>query len=233
MSGNALGGGVSAADVADAEPMAADLAGAEQALTAAADNALRASMANGTCEATSAALEMHRAAASEAVAAEARATRDKLKERRKKQSQKQRKAHAGAMQALATLQTARSSADADALQAAVTSAVSHQGELTALDEEVCVAQDMLAAVSIASAPAAPRVIELSMDDLSAATDQFAESRVVGTGGFGKVYTAEVTDSLPMAGGGRLAVKRASDGLNLTDVRMEVAILQDSASIRIY
>ena len=90
-------------------------------------------------------------------------------------------------------QTAQSSADAGALQAALASALSHEGELHALDEELSVAKDVLAAVSIASAPAepdAPRVIELSIDDLSAATDQFAEERVVGTGGFGTVYAAD-------------------------------------------
>jgi interleukin-1 receptor-associated kinase 1 len=212
-SDDALGGGASAAvDVADVMR------------TAAADNALCAAMADGTCDGLSAALEIHHAAASDAVTAEARAMRDTLKARRKKHSQKERKAHAGAMQALATLQTARCTADADALQAALTSAAGHEGDLLALQQEVSVAQGMLAAVSMAADPDAPRVIELSVDDLNVATDHFADKRIVGMGGFGKVYAAEAIASLQVAGGGRLAVKRANDGLDLTDVRMEMAIL---------
>jgi hypothetical protein len=200
---------------------------ADAALISAADDALRAAMADGAYEAVSAALEAHRATASEAVIGEARVMRDKLRERRKKQSQKQRRAHAGAMQALATLQSAQDKLDADTLHVALESAAGHEGELPALQDEVSSAQGLLASLSLdvsQAAPAAPRVVELSPDELSAATDQFTAQRVVGMGGFGQVYVADAIPSLVQAAG-RLAVKRASAGLDLQDLLGEVKILQ--------
>jgi interleukin-1 receptor-associated kinase 1 len=166
--------------------------------------------------------------------------RDKLRERRKKQSKQQRRAHAGAMQALATLQSAQDQPDADTLHAALEAAAGHTRELPALEEEMSAAQGRLASLSLAALPtadsdaAAPRVVELSADQLSAATDGFAETRVVGTGGFAQVYVADAMPSLPRvaADGGRLAVKRANAGLDLQDLRAEVTILQAGEHARL-
>ena len=62
--------------------------------------------------------------------------------------------------------------------------------------------------------------------LTAATNGFAESLIIGTGGFGKVYAASTLAALPAARQhSRVAVKRANAGLELQDVRKEVEILQ--------
>ena len=227
VSSHAPGGDASGSGTCDVTDSAAPSA------RSAADDALRAAMADGALETIMAALETHRVVASEAVVAEARAMRDK---RRKKQSQKQRRAHAGAMQALATLQSAQHSPDASTLHTALDAAAGHVGQLPALDEQVTAAQGLLASMSLEGPPAAsseaaapPRAIELSTDELSTATDHFADERIIGMGGFGKVYAADTIASLTvnnLVHGDRLAVKRANSGLAMADVRAEMRILQD-------
>lgn len=209
-----------------------------------ADEALMRGMADGEYEALASALEMHHAAASESVLAEARALRDKLKDRRKKQSQKQRRAHGGAMVAMAQLQTAQRHADPAVLEAALNLAAGHTSELPALVPEAEAARAMLASLSSASpsetsgdrsgehavcssAAQGLTAVELCTDDVMAATDNFSAGRVVGTGGFGKVYAADVMASLPSMARQhpRVAVKRADTAFELHDVQTEIRILQ--------
>jgi soluble lytic murein transglycosylase-like protein len=136
------------------------------------------------------------------------------------------------MVAMAALQTAQRQPDAAALQAALSLAAEHtgEGELAILGDEVNAARAMLASmtvVEVADPPAqTPNAVELSTDVLTAATEGFAESRVVGSGGFGKVYTASTLAVLAVARHhSRVAVKRANAGLELQDLRKEVEILQ--------
>ena len=194
---------------------------ADPAASLEADKALRAAAATGDLETLAAALEAHRAAASEAVVAEARALRDKLKEKRKKQSQKLRKAHGEAMAAHGALQTAQEAQDAGALQSALATAAPLRAALPALDEEVEVAQATLESLNLAApegggrggrgrggrgrggrgaaAPPPPpervTAVELTLAELDAATDGFAAARLIGSGGFGNVYAADAMASL--------------------------------------
>ena len=201
-------------------------------------------MAAGELEGLSAALEEHRAFASEDVLREARASRDRLKERRKQKSQRQRRSHAGAMAALSRLQGCV--ADADALRAGIAAAEAHAGELSALDEELAAARARLEGLSIdhqpehstasAAAPASEAAPlagseeasrEFELEELQQATAGFDRSRLIGRGGFGQVFLGEAPASLAARQQlQRVAVKRADlSKLELSDLHREVAILR--------
>ena len=228
------GGGASSS--AEEPPSASIVATADE--SAAADRALQMAMETGDYETLAAALESHSAIASDSVRAEARALRDKLREKRKKQSQKQKRAHAGAMQALATLQAARGGADAQVLQLALAGAESHAAELPeALDQELSAARERLDALALEAPPAAVdgpalmAAVVLTLEELRTATDDFDRSREVGSGGFGKVFCADSVPSLALQNRpanlrqARLAIKRANQGLELTDLLTEIEILK--------
>ena len=173
------------------------------ALQAAADAALRQALAaEGDYDAVSAALEAHREHASEAVLTEARAVRERLHRRRKKESQKLRRAHAQVMEAHAAGDPASAAA----------------GNETA-DE-------------VAGEGAATAAVELPLSELSAATGGFGEQKLIGSGGYGRVFYADTLPSLPPeAVPPRLrhlpvAVKRAKSGAHeLADLQREVSVLQ--------
>ena len=73
----------------------------------------------------------------------------------------------------------------------------------------------------------------SLAELQAATDGFSDARLVGRGGFGHVYKAEALASLrpelrpPALREYLPAVKRAFAGVDLRDLKQEVAILQSA------
>jgi len=224
-----------------AAPVAPPSSGATIAETASAsDAALRDAITAGEFEGLSAALEVHRALASEEVLREARTLRDRLKERRKQKSQRQRRLHAGAMEALTRLQGCAT--DADALLAGITAAEAHAGELPALDTELAAARARLEGLSIghsaamAAAPASeaarPARSEdvsraLELDELVQATRGFDEGRLIGSGGFGQVFLGEALPSLGACDRlQRVAVKRADQSkLELSDLHREVEILR--------
>ena len=202
---------------------------------AVADEALRLSVAGGEYEALARSLEEHSQHASEAVLAEARAARNRLKERRKKESIRLRKQHAGAMGALQQLHGLSTMAAVDELRERLQSAEHHAGTLTALDEELEVVRARLQGLtpveSVASGP-----VELTLDQLLAGTDGFASSKLVGSGGFGKVF--EGTLLLPSLPAGAVplelhhlpvAVKKARSGYSASELQglhREVAILRE-------
>ena len=81
-------------------------------------------------------------------------------------------------------------------------------------------------VSSPTAEAAPHrgAVELTAAEVSTATEGFADARVIGTGGFGKVYVAEPMPSLPLE---RLAVKRADERTRRVLVPRTSAAVRDS------
>jgi len=196
------------------------------AASATADAALRQSIEMSVYEGLVAALEAHGASATEAMRAEARAARDKLRAKRKNQSQKLRRAHATAMEALAALQSARGGSDAGALRLALARAESHAAALPGLEEEASAARERLDALALLGPPAvaaAQGSAELCLGELLVSTADFAEERVIGRGGFGKVFLGEPILRLQRQ---RVAVKRADLGkLELSDLEQEVAILR--------
>ena len=228
-----------------AAPAKPPSSGGASATKPASDAALRDAMAAGDLDGLSAALEEHRAFASEDVLRETRALRDRLKERRKQKSQRLRRSHPGAMEALARLQGCAS--EADALREGIAAAEALAGELPALDAELTAARARLEELSIghsaasAAAPAselasaeAGQAVELTVEDLAATTGGFADQNQIGSGGFGRVYLA-AADKLPLASLPAhmrhlsLAVKRAksyhSGGL-LGKLKGEVKMLKD-------
>ena len=181
-------------------------------------------------------LDKHRAAASEPVVSAARLVRDRIKEKRKQASLKQRKSHASVMQSLGQLQSAN---EVSAIRAAVASAERHIGTMPALDLELASArarlESMTAACPSAALGSSPRAVRLGLEELSAATEGFSESRLVGSGGFSQVYQVAFIPSIPQASVPRelrhlpLAIKRATSVKNmdeLADLQREVTILQD-------
>jgi serine/threonine protein kinase len=88
----------------------------------------------------------------------------------------------------------------------------------------------------AAPPTAPTAVELSLDDLSRATDGFAGGKQIGAGGFGRVFVA-AAEKLPLdhplsalpahLRQAPLAVKRARSGRQsgLTRALMEVKLLK--------
>jgi hypothetical protein len=204
-----------------------------------ADAALQLSLAGGEYDALARSLEEHWQHASEAVLVVARAARDRLKERRKKESVRLRKQHGGAMGALQQLQGLSPMAAADALRESLQSAAPHAGSLPALDEELEVVRVRLEGLAAgAAAPleaVASGAVALTLEQLRAATDGFASSKLVGSGGFGKVFAGTLLPSL-LAGAVPLelrnlpvAVKKARSGHSageLQGLQREVTILRE-------
>jgi hypothetical protein len=209
------------------------------AKAALADPALRLSVAGGEYEALARSLEEHSQHASEAVLAEARTARDRLKERRKKESVRLRKQHAGAMSALQQLQGLSTMVAADALKESLQSAEHHVGILPALDKELEVVRARLEGLPAgATAPletVASGAVELSLKQLQAATDGFASSKLVGSGGFGQVFAGTwlpslSTEAVPLELHDLpVAVKKAHSGHSASELQglhREVAILRE-------
>ena len=192
---------------AAAHTEAAQAAPLSAAAVAAADEALRMAMALAQYEPLARALEQHSAQASEGVSAEAQALRERLHSKHKKESQKLRRAHAVEMEALGGMS---SLSLIDAPQAAAAAAAPPAGFTTQ--------------------PAA--AIALTLAELAAATSGFGKQNLIGSGGYGRVFSAETLPSLPPeALPPRLrhlpvAVKRAKSGThNLADLQREVSVLQ--------
>ena len=82
--------------------------------------------------------------------------------------------------------------------------------------------------------AAPSVFAVQLTDLVDATDNFAQERRIGKGGFGEVFCAEAIASLvpekqpPGLQARRMAVKRASAAIERRDLECEVTMLQSCA-----
>ena len=166
-----------------------------------------------------------------AAALEERRARDKLKEARKRESQRLRKAHGAAMGALKSLDTADSPS---ALRAGIAAARPHVGALPALAEEVSAAESKLETLSVAEPAAAAfaRPVELALSDLTAATDGFADGKLIGSGGFSHVYEASADLHLSLAAPPQLrhlplVVKRAKSGQSggLSRAELEVKLLK--------
>jgi hypothetical protein len=209
------------------------------ARAAVADEALRLLIAGGEYETLARSLDEHSQHASEAVLAEARTARDRLKERRKKESVRLRKQHAGAMGALQQLHGLSTMASADALKESLQTAKRHAGMLPALDEELEVVrarlEGLIAGATAPLATVASGAVELTLDLLRAATDGFASSKLVGSGGFGQVFAGTLLSSL-LAGAVLLelhhlpvAVKKAQSGHSASELQglhREVTILRE-------
>ena len=96
-------------------------------------------------------------------------------------------------------------------------------------------ESLSVAPSAAAAAPPERVtaVELTLAELQAATDGFSDARKIGRGGFGHVYAAEALASLrpalrpPALREYRPVVKRALAGVDLRDLKQEVAILQSA------
>ena len=148
------------------------------------------------------------------------------------------------MEALARLQGCAT--DADALRAGIAAAAAHAGELPALDTELKAARARLEGLSTghstasaatpaseaaplagsqtsrtldaqAAAPLPVAAVSLTLAELAAATGGFGEQKLIGSGGYGCVFSADALPSLPPeAVPPRLrhlpvAVKRAKSG----------------------
>jgi len=184
--------------------------------SAAADEALRVAMAAAQYEGLVGAIEEHHALASEDVLAEARAMRERLHKKRKQESQKLRRKHAAEMK----------------MQASLSKLSLH--EVTQSPPATGSASAEAARAS--EAPEAPSVppaaVALTLAELAAATDGFGEQRLIGSGGYGNVFTADALSSLrPEAlplwlRHKPVAVKRAKSGVHdLADLQREVSVLQ--------
>ncbi|EOD26233.1 hypothetical protein EMIHUDRAFT_73631, partial [Emiliania huxleyi CCMP1516] len=138
------------------------------------------------------------------------------------------------MGALKSLDTADSPS---ALRAGIAAARPHVGALPALAEEVSAAESKLGELSVAAAPAAAeaavaRPVEIALSDLTAATDGFAEGKLIGSGGFSHVYEASADLHLSLAAPPQLrhlplVVKRAKSGQSggLSRAELEVKLLK--------
>ncbi|EOD29458.1 hypothetical protein EMIHUDRAFT_468558 [Emiliania huxleyi CCMP1516] len=203
---------------------------ADAAAIAAADEALQQAVAAGSYEGMASALEACSGLASPAVLAAARRARDKLKEARKRDSQRLRKAHGAAMGALKSLDTAEGPS---ALRAGIAAAKAHVGVLPALAEEVSAAESRLDLLSVAADEAVvARPVEIALSDLAAATDGFADGKLIGSGGFSHVYEASADLHLSLAAPPQLrhlplVVKRAKSGQSggLSRAELEVKLLK--------
>ena len=72
-------------------------------------------------------------------------------------------------------------------------------------------------------------MELTLDELRAATDGFASSRLIGSGGFGKVYAGSLEAAPLQLLNLPLAVKKAQSGRSASELQAmhrEVAILRE-------
>ena len=191
----------------------ADADAERDARSAAADEGLRAAMATNEYDALAKALELHCSVASEATLAEARAQRDRLNKKRKKESQRLRKAHAEAMEA----------------HAEATEAVGAEAA-----EDAPVFRSLASPPAPKAAAAAPvGAVALPLDELSAATCDFGDAKLIGSGGYGQVFLAEKLPSLPASAVPEnvrhlpFAVKRAKAGAHLlSDLKREVSVLRE-------
>ena len=187
------------------------------ASSAAADEALRVAIAAAQYEGLVGAIEEHHARASEGVLAEARAMRERLHKKRKQESQKLRRKHAAEMEMQASLSKL-------SLHEVTQSPPAAAGSASA------------AAAPASEAPEAPSAppaaVALTLAELTAATDGFGEQRLIGSGGYGRVFTADALPSLRPAAlplwlrHKPVAVKRAKSGVHdLADLQREVSVLQ--------
>ena len=209
---------VSGSAEADNEVLAAagDEDVASPAPSAAADEALRVAMAAAQYEGLVGAIEEHHARASEGVLAEARAMRERLHKKRKQESQKLRRKHAAEMEMQASL----SKLSLREVTQSPPAAGSASAEAARASE----------APEAPSAP--PAAVALTLAELTAATDGFGEQRLIGSGGYGRVFTADALPSLRPAAlplwlrHKPVAVKRAKSGVHdLADLQREVSVLQ--------
>jgi interleukin-1 receptor-associated kinase 1 len=179
--------------------------------SAAADEALRVAMAVAQYKDLSRAIEEHHALASQSVLAEARSMHELL---HKKESQKLRRAHAAEMQA-----------DLSKLSLQEGAQMLH----ATCPETAAAAPASAAPEAIVARLAA---VALTLAELTAATDGFGEQKLIGSGGYGRVFIADVLPSLPPEAlppwlrHKPVAVKRAKLGMhNLGDLQREVSVLQ--------
>ena len=184
--------------------------------SAAADEALRVAMAAAQYEGLVGAIEEHHALASEGVLAEARAMRERLHKKRKQESQMLRRKHAAEMEMQASL----SKLSLHEVTQSPPAAGSASAEAAPASE----------APEAPSAP--PAAVALTLAELTAATDGFGEQRLIGSGGYGNVFTADALSSLRPAAlplwlrHKPVAVKRAKSGVHdLADLQREVSVLQ--------
>jgi ankyrin repeat protein/serine/threonine protein kinase len=184
--------------------------------SAADDEALRVAMAAAQYKVLVGAIEEHHALASEGVLAEARAMRERLHKKRKQESQKLRRKHAEEME----LQSSLSKLSLHEVTQSPPAAGSASAEAAPASE----------APEAPSAP--PAAVALTLAELTAATDGFGEQRLIGSGGYGRVFTADALSSLrPEAlplwlRHKPVAVKRAKSGVHdLADLQREVSVLQ--------
>ena len=133
------------------------------------------------------------------------------------------------MGALKSLDTADSPS---ALRAGIAAARPHVGVLPALAEEVSAAESKLGELSVAAEGAVARPVEIALSDLTAATDGFAEGKLIGSGGFSHVYEASADLHLSLAAPPQLrhlplVVKRAKSGQSggLSRAELEVKLLK--------
>ena len=152
------------------------------------------------------------------------------------------------MAAHGALQSAQRAQDPGALQSALAAAAPFCAALPALREDVELAQATLESLELgppegggrgAAAPEPPppervTAVELALDELAAATEDFADARRIGSGGFGDVYAAEPMASLspalrPVALRElKPAVKRAkAEAVSPGELMKEVAILKSA------
>ena len=209
----------SSSAVADDEVLAeaGDEDGVGPAPSAAADEALRVAIAAAQYEGLVGAIEEHHARASEGVLTEARAMRERLHKKRKQESQKLRRKHAVEMEMQASLSKLSLH---EVTQSPPAAAGSASAEAAPASE----------APEAPSAP--PAAVALTLAELTAATDGFGEQRLIGSGGYGRVFTADALPSLRPAAlplwlrHKPVAVKRAKSGVHdLADLQREVSVLQ--------
>ena len=184
--------------------------------SAAADEALRVAMAAAQYEGLIGAIEKHHALASEGVLTEARAMRERLHKKRKQESQKLRRKHAAEMEMQAGSLSKLSLLEVTQSPPAAGSPTAEAGPASEAPE----------------APSAPpAAVALTLAELMAATDGFGEQRLIGSGGYGRVFTADTLPSLQPEGlplwlrHKPVAVKRAKSGVHdLADLQREVSVL---------
>ena len=156
--------------------------------------------------------------ASEGVLAEAKAVRDRLHKKHKQASRKLRLAHAAEMQVQASL------SELSIVEAPLSAPAAAAGSASVT------ATPAAAAPEAAVEPLA--AVALTLDELALATSGFAEQKLIGSGGYGRVFIADTLPSLPPEKlPPRLrhlpvAVKRAKTGVhNLDELKREVSVLQ--------
>ena len=149
------------------------------------------------------------------------------------------------MELLARLQSAQSdTVDVSALQAALDAAAPHASErqLWRRRKTACKPRSLPRRLQMprplprsAEEAGSSAAIELSVSEVNAATTDFAEARIIGEGGFGRVYMADaiapghVDEGTAVA----FAVKRAHGDIDADDLRREIRAFCKQMSIHIY